>query len=129
MKKNKPQYYLWENKDREKEIDKALNRALAKSKVIKLKDEKKDIRDSLPLIKRRGKMIQQGRVNLYRNKSKDEEGKTIISGFPLKDDRHTRISSPHGFVDGTFIGFMDDVTPVRLRQEPADRFSNKPDRV
>ena len=120
---------LWDNKDKQNEIDKALNRTLAKSRVIKLKEEKKDIRDSLPLIKRRGKMIQQGRVNLYRNRTKDEEGKIIISGFPLKDDRHTRVSSPHGFVDGTFIGFMDDITPVRLRQEPAERFSNHPDRV
>ena len=83
----------------------------------------------LPLLIKRGNIIQQGRVNLYRNKAKDEEGQNIISGFPLRDNRHVRVKSPHGFIDGTFIGFMDDATPVRIRQEPAERFSNSPDRI
>jgi hypothetical protein len=73
--------------------------------------------------------VRQPRLNLYRNKTKSEEGQKVISGFPLGDDRQQRIKAPHGFVDGTFTGFMDDNTPVRLRQEPCKRLSNLPDRV
>ena len=62
---------LWENKDKEKETDKLLNKTLEKTKLIKLTDEKSGIRELLPLIERRGKIIQQGRVNLYRNKTKE----------------------------------------------------------
>lgn len=83
----------------------------------------------LPLIERKGQLVQQTRVNLYRNVQKEEKGKVIISGFPLKDDRHTRIKDPYGFADGEFVGFMDDNTPVRVKQEPSYRFSNQPDRV
>ncbi len=60
---------------------------------------------------------------------KAEEGQPFVSGFPLRDSRHTRIRAPYGYVDGTFVGFMDDGTPVRLRQEPLHRFSNKANRV
>ena len=128
-KKSDLNHIIWDNLDKQKDIDKTLEKALTKCQIINLKQKNRDIRDSLPLIERRGKLIPQGRVNLYRNKLKEEAGKIIISGFPLSDDRHTRVSSPHGFVDGTFIGFMDDITPVRLRQEPAERFSHLPDRV
>ena len=91
-------------------------------------NERKDIRITIPEITVNGKIKQQGRYNFYRNKTKEEEKQTIISGFPLKDDRHQRISAPHGFTDGDFVGFMDDNTPVRLRQESLQRLSNLPDR-
>ena len=120
---------LWENKDREKEIDKELNKTLATTKLIKLTDEKSDIRELLPLIDRKGKMVQQGRLNIYRNKLKAEEGKVFISGFSSQDERHKKVSVPYGFTDGTFIGFMDDNSPVRIKQEPSNRLSDKADRV
>jgi hypothetical protein len=87
------------------------------------------IKDTLPLIRRLNDMVKQPRLNLYRNPTIEENGKNIISGFPLKDDRHYRIKAPYGYSNGQFIGFMDDNTPVRTKQEPSDRLSNKPDRV
>jgi len=90
-----------------------------------------DIRELLPEITNAStsESVEQARFNLYRNKLKEEEGKAIISGFPQTDDRHDRIKDPHGFVDGQFVGFMDDNTPVRTRQDNYNRMSNRPDRV
>ncbi|OGU61640.1 MAG: hypothetical protein A2X64_04960 [Ignavibacteria bacterium GWF2_33_9] len=112
------------------EINSNLNPLLKKSKTIKYDNSRGEIRNTLPeLIDKNQKVIIQPRYNIYRNRNKDEINLKIISGFPLKDDRHIRVKAPHGFTDGSFIGFMDDVTPVRLRNDTCNRFSNKPDRV
>jgi very-short-patch-repair endonuclease len=114
----------------EKELDKLLKGILLGRKHITLDNSKGEIRNTLPVIQdKRGNEISQPRYNIYRNRLKDEEGVKIISGFPLKDDRHQRVKAPHGFVDGEFIGFMDDVTPVRLRIDTCNRLTNKPNRV
>ena len=93
--------------------------------------QREDIREKLPQIANvsNGELGRQPRLNLYRNKLKEEKDKAIISGFPLKDDRHQRIIDPYGHVDGSFVGFMDDNTPVRIRQDNYNRISNHPDRV
>jgi hypothetical protein len=96
---------------------------------INLGNNRIDIRETIPAIEIKGKVKQQSRYNFYRNVTKQEEGEKIISGFPLADDRHSRIQAPHGFVNGEFVGFMDDNTPVRLRQETMNRLSIQPDRV
>lgn len=110
-------------------LDDLLNKMLKTAKKVKMDNSRGDIRENLPLLNRDGKEVRQPRLNLYRNKTKSEDGQKIISGFPLGDDRQQRIKAPHGFVDGTFIGFMDDNTPVRLRQEPCKRLSILPDRI
>ncbi|MEI7586196.1 hypothetical protein [Runella sp.] len=71
----------------------------------------------------------QPRYNSYRNLTKQESGQTFVSGFPKDDSRHKKLKVPYGFVDGTFIGFMDDNTPVRLKQEVNNRHSDFPNRV
>lgn len=107
-----------------------LRMILRKSEKVQLV-QREDIREGLPLIRNAssGEALRQPRLNLYRNKLNEEEGKAIISGFPLTDDRHQRIKDPYGYVDGPFVGFMDDNTPVRIRQDNYDRISNRPDRV
>ncbi|TAF68293.1 MAG: hypothetical protein EAZ58_09270, partial [Flavobacterium sp.] len=57
------------------------------------------------------------------------KNKPFVSGFPRKDDRHKSYNVPYGFTDGTFVGFMDDNTPVRLRQDTCERMTQKPDSV
>ncbi len=106
-----------------------LKKVLRGKKDVVMDNSRGDIRETLPFLVRKEESVQQPRLNLYRNRLKEEGGKKIISGFPLRDTRHSRVSAPHGFVDGTFIGFMDDNTPVRLRQEPCNRLTNSPDRV
>ena len=118
----------WNTED--EELNKELKAVLTGVNEVVLDNSRGDIRDLLPsLIDAKGKEIQQPRYNIYRNKFKEEEGNKIISGFPFKDTRHHRIEAPHGFVDGEYIGFMDDVTPVRLRMDTCNRLSKKPDRV
>ncbi len=94
-----------------------------------LDNSRVDIKTTLNEVERKGEWIKQPRLNIYRNRTKDEVGKKIVSGFPLNDPRHESIKDPYGYVDGDFIGFMDDNTPVRIRQEPSNRLSNKADRV
>jgi AraC-like DNA-binding protein len=100
------------------------------AKDIQFNNTRGDIRTLLPkLTDKTGKSLQQPRLNLYRNRTREEENKETISGFPLNDDRHIYIRAPHGFTDGRFIGFMDDNTPVRTHQDTCNRMTNRPDRV
>jgi len=113
-----------------KDIDFSIKKIIRGAKQVKLDNSRKEIRDLLPKIKFTGKkQITQPRYNIYRNLQEDEKGKRIVSGFPLLDDRHTRVQAPHGFVDGNYVGFMDDSTPVRLVQERFKRLSQDPDRI
>jgi hypothetical protein len=112
-----------------KDIKKIMTPLINGGKIIKFDNSRGDIRNTLPKITKSEKIIQQPRYNIYRNRTKDEKDVKIISGFPLKDDRHTRIKAPHGSTTGEFIGFMDDVTPVRLKMDTCNRLTNNPDRV
>jgi hypothetical protein len=100
-----------------------------KAELVKLDNSKGDIREDLPEVKKGEKLIKQPRYNMYRNLMKSEQGQNIVSGFPLKDERHKDYSVPYGFTKASFIGFMDDNTPVRVAQDTCLRMSNKPDRV
>ncbi len=97
-------------------ISNTLQSLIRKAKIVQF-TQKPDIRELLPDMIYIGtnESVQQARFNLYRNKTKEEGNRDIISGFPKKDVRHQKIKDPHGFVDGQFIGFMDDNTPVRTR--------------
>lgn len=111
------------------ELEFQLGKELFETSKIRFDNKRVDIRQLIPIIETDGKESRQTRCNIYRGKNKSEEGQKYVSGFPQRDDRHIRIKAPHGFIDGTFVGFMDDNTPVRLRQEALSRFSNLPDRV
>jgi hypothetical protein len=113
--------------------DEELNVLLGEDKLIankiKFDNNRVDIREKLPLIEFDGKSKKQTRYDFSRAKKSEEQNK-IVSGFPLKDEeRHFKLSRTCGLPSGSFIGFMDDNTPVRLRQETLNRLSNKPDRV
>lgn len=75
------------------------------------------------------KLIRQTRYDYSHAKRKQDYGK-LVSGFPLNDDkRHYKLKRTCGTPKGTFIGFMDDCTPVRLNQDNLVRMSTNPDRV
>jgi hypothetical protein len=111
------------------EINKLLKSLLKETNTISINKNRKDIRLLLPKLKRYNKNVNQPRFNFYRNLKEDEKEKDLISGFPKKDDRHQRVKAPHGFIDGIFIGFMDDTTPVRIYQDTCNRMSQRPDRI
>lgn len=112
------------------EIDREIKQLIKGSSIVKLDNSRKEIRDLLPKIKFKGsKKVKQPRYNIYRILKNVEKTHDIVSGWPLNNDRHQRISAPHGFVDGEFIGFMDNLTPVRLKMDTCSRMSNEPDRI
>ena len=115
--------------DTDEELNPTVENYVNSFSFVNLDNSRGDIRVMLPELERKEKLVRQPRYNMYRNLTNDEKAQKVVSGFPLKDNRHSNYSVPYGFVDGTLIGFMDDNTPVRLRQEPSERLSNDSDRV
>ncbi len=118
---------VWNGPEEETRLH--LETMLSSARVVQFDDSRGSVRSLLPSLDRGGETVPQPRLNFYRNKSRAEEREPIISGFPLTDDRHRRVKAPYGFNNGSFVGYMDNNTPVRLRQEPCSRHSNIPDRV
>jgi hypothetical protein len=87
------------------------------------------IRDELMMLNENGGYERQHRLNLYRNLHKEEKGGIVLSGFAINDVDHRKLSAPHGFADGEFVGFMEDNSLVRIYQDKYKRQSNKPDRL
>ncbi|MBN2037294.1 MAG: hypothetical protein JW768_11175 [Chitinispirillaceae bacterium] len=52
----------------------------------------------------------------------------VYGGLPTRDPRRNN-KKTYGVADSSFIGFMDDNTPVRIRQDTIGRISTKSDRV
>ncbi|TAE01909.1 MAG: hypothetical protein EAZ97_02895, partial [Bacteroidetes bacterium] len=120
-------FFDWDEKN-PKDFKK-LRQIFLKSKIIRLHNSRGDIRETLPFLKKKDKSVRQSRYNMYRNWSASEKNEKIVSGFPLKDDRHQNYNVPYGFAKANFVGFMEDNTPVRLAQDSHKRMSNQPDRV
>ncbi|MFN8258083.1 MAG: hypothetical protein U0W24_20505 [Bacteroidales bacterium] len=114
----------------DEELKLLINNILKNQQIIKLDNSRGEIKESLPaILHRNGKYIRQTRFD-FSHAKKNEDDKTIISGFPLNDKtRHFELSRVCGNLNGEFIGFMDDNTPVRLKQESLSRLTNKPDRI
>jgi hypothetical protein len=59
---------------------------------------------------------------------KETKSGSIFGGLPKTDPRREN-KKTYGHSDGRFLGFMDDNTPVRVRQDSYNRMSDKPDRL
>jgi hypothetical protein len=111
------------------ELNFQLNDLLSDVKIVKLDNSRGDIRNTLPLIERKDELIKQTRYDYSTAKRPNEYGK-IVSGFPEKDfNNHFELNRKCGDAMGEFIGFMDDITPVRIKQDTLQRMSIKPDRI
>lgn len=111
--------------NKENETNQILSNYLEKSKLVNLSAYRISIKESLPNLEYEdGKIYKQGMQNFYRSRNNNEVGVKIVSGFALNDDRHIRIKAPHGYIDGTYIGFMDDLSPVRIRLREDIRYVN-----
>jgi hypothetical protein len=111
-------------------LNKTLRNIIATASNVCLDNSRGCIRDTVPeFLDKTGSWVKPTRFNIYRSKTKEEAHRKIISGFPLRDPRHTTLKVPYGYADGEFVGFMDDGTPVRIRMDAQGRISNKPDRV
>jgi hypothetical protein len=124
----KKQDLAYEWADTEEVLNPVVKEFLLPFKYINFDNNRGDIRDLLPDIDRKGKIIRQTRYDF--SHSIKQHFKEIESGFPLKNkERHFNLLRKCGEKDGTFVGFMDDITPVRIYQEPSKRFTNDTDRV
>lgn len=101
------------------EIDKNLKPVLRIAKYISYSGKSISIKDC----------TNQSMYDFKRSPSKTElESKEIYGGLPLKDERRNN-KKTYGVSDSTYIGLMDDCTPVRIKQDSQNRMSNKPDRA
>lgn len=115
--------------DTDAELKPIVEDFLNKFSFVNLDNSRGDIREMLPDLIRKDISVRQGRLNIYRNKTKEDEKYNFFSGFSSKDKRQLLKKEPFGYVDGTFLGFMDDNSPCRIKQDPSERLSNSPDRV
>ena len=62
--------------------------------------------------------LEKKRTDFIRSKRKEERDKALqfVGGLP-KDDRRRKNKSTYGELKGKKIGFMDDLTPCRIKQE------------
>jgi hypothetical protein len=59
-------------------------------------------------------------LDFKRDRRKNEKNLKILGGLPLNDKRHN-LKKAHGATDGLFIGFMDELTPCRVKKSTPDR--------
>jgi hypothetical protein len=68
--------------------------------------------------------IGQAMYDFKRDPTKQEiESKSVYGGLPLKDERRIN-KKTYGIASSNFIGFMDDATPVRVKQDNLERLSS-----
>jgi hypothetical protein len=73
--------------------------------------------------------VGQSMYDFKRDPTKQEmESKSTYGGLPYKDERRKN-KKTYGISTGEFLGFMDDATPVRVKQDLLSRLSIVPDRV
>jgi hypothetical protein len=75
------------------------------------------------------KPLQQSMYDFKRDVTKTEKASLKIYGGLPKTDEKRNNKKTYGIENGNFIGFMDDNTPVRIKQDRHNRMSNEPDRV
>ncbi len=111
--------------DTDDSINIQLKKVLQDTKKVTLDNSRKDIRSLLPFINKR----RQPRYDFSIKKTEKDYNK-IVSGFPAKDiERHYNLLRICGTTNGLYVGFMDDLSPCRLKMDNYRRMSNKPDRL
>jgi hypothetical protein len=59
-------------------------------------------------------------TDFKRDRRASEKNARVVGGLPLNDDRN-ELKKAHGETDGRFIGFMDDLTPCRVKKSTPDK--------
>ncbi len=103
----------------DKELNFQLNDLLPDAKKVRLDNS-------------RGNIKNWGNQSMYdfkRDATRQElNSNKIYGGLPLKDERRFN-KKTYGVSDSSFIGFMDDVTPVRIKSSDTKRFQQSLDCV
>ncbi len=103
----------------EENLEKEVKKLLKGKKEIKLDNTNGYIKD----------WTGQSMYDFKRDRTKEElQSSSICGGLSIKDERRNN-KKTYGVANSEFIGFMDDVTPCRVKQDKQKRHSNKPDRI
>jgi hypothetical protein len=93
-----------------------LKNLLSGSQTINLSQKRESIKD----------WCGQSMYDFKRDATKTEiESRQIFGGLPIKDFRRTN-KKTYGTSGSSFVGFMDDITPVRVSAKDNKRFKNNP---
>jgi hypothetical protein len=96
--------------DKPEEMEQACQTILQQSQEVKIGVERVSIRD----------WSSEKMLDFKRDRRKDERNQIIVGGLPLGDRRQSN-SKAYGESDGCFIGFMDDLTPCRVKRSTVNR--------
>ncbi len=107
---------------------------LTRSQLLEISwDDPKELKRACDLILQESAQVQVGveRVSIRewseetmtdfkRDRRSKEKNQKIVGGLPANDPRHA-LKKAHGETDGPFIGFMDDLTPCRVKASTPSR--------
>ncbi len=96
--------------DRPEEMEQACQQILSQSEQVEVGIARTSIRE----------WSGQKMLDFKRDRRKSEQNQKVVGGLPLGDPRQSN-KKAYGAVDGTFIGFMDELTPCRVKISTPDR--------
>jgi len=111
--------------DHPEALNASIQRLVKASDQVLALAQRGDIRETIPEIG----STRQTRYDFSHAKREKDYGK-VVSGFSVAfKDGHYRLKRKCGEVDGAYVGFMDNLTPVRVKQDRLNRMSRDPARV
>jgi hypothetical protein len=96
--------------DHPEEMERACQQILSQSEQVEVGIERTSIRE----------WSGQKMLDFKRDRRKSERNQRVVGGLPLGDARQNN-KKAYGEVDGPFIGFMDELTPCRVKTSIPDR--------
>ena len=125
----KKQDLAFEWADAEEELNPLVKKFIKPFEHITLTNNRGDIRNLLPEIEKKGKIVKQSMLDFKRSPSSVElNSDSIYGGLPKKDEKRSNLKT-YGTHNGNYIGFMDNIGLCRVKQDGLNRLSNSPDRV
>ena len=99
----------------QKAIDKLMKQVMRGRKKINFSQKKQSIKN----------WGEQAGYFFIRDETKTEAELRIVGGLPLKDPRRTINKKTYGVRNSEYVGFMDNITPVRIKGKNDGRFDKK----
>ncbi|MGA7218348.1 MAG: hypothetical protein WBX38_08545, partial [Candidatus Sulfotelmatobacter sp.] len=96
--------------DNPKEMQRACEPILQQSDEVEIGVERTSIRE----------WSGQSMTDFKRDRRRDEKNAKVVGGLPLGDGRQNNRKA-YGDADGRFIGFMDELTPCRVKRSTPDK--------
>lgn len=96
--------------DRPEEMEQACQQIIGQSEQVEVGIARTSIRE----------WSGQKMLDFKRDRRKSEQNQKVVGGLPVGDPRQSN-KKAYGAIDGGFIGFMDELTPCRVKISTPDR--------